>query len=125
MKNKVTFTHEGVEYKDIEFQGEYCTGRGLSKTVKTFCKKVLNLSVSTSYSSFSGGDSLRVTVKDDIDFSYDDLSAYEDQLQAMFEYGAFDMYTDMQTYKDCNFNKIVSESGKKYKVSVKYLSLGR
>jgi len=121
-KIKLSFTHLGVSFKDIEFY-QYndskvvsATGRGLSKAVKTYCKSLKMGKIKTRYSSFAGGDSLRVEIE-----NFD--SSITDILQSIFEYGSFDFYTDMQTYKEYHFDSITIEGGYVLSVGVKYLGV--
>jgi len=116
-KKKVNFTHEGVTYNQIEVG----TGRGLSKLVKLYCKKVLGLKVSTRYSCFAGGDSINITIKSDLPFSQDDIWSYGRLLDQEFQSGSFDPMTDMQGYKDFNFSKITCECGAVVSFSAKYV----
>jgi hypothetical protein len=116
-KKKVNFTHQGVTYNQIEVG----TGRGLSKLIKTYCKKVLDLKVGTRYSCYAGGDSMTITIKSDLPFSQDDVWSYGSLLEDEFQSGSFDAMTDMQGYKSFNFQDITCEDGSVESFSAKFI----
>ena len=124
-KLKLSFTHLGVNFENIEFnqwndsKKIYVTGRGLSKVVKTYCKALHMGKIKTRYSSFAGGDSLTVEVE-----NFD--SSITDILQSLFQtYGGFDYYQDMQLpSKNCHFSSVEVE-GYTLDVGVKYLNVNK